>query len=214
MKTLLDLSLAKKLGASSAAVTAMLFCIILFNNSQIEDSAVISDRITEVRVPTAMASLQMLNGANRALAALRGWMLLGEDGFKSTRAAAWTDDIWPAFNTLNEASKNWTNPKNVERLKEVESILGDFEQRQIEIEDIAQTEDNVPSIKMLLHEAAPQADIIVRDITRMIDIEAELRATPERKALLGMMMAPPMWCSAPWSSWAAWRRWYPNHGSI
>ena len=187
MRMLLDLSLAKKLGASFFAVTAILFGIVLLNNSQTEESAAISDRITEVRVPTAMASLQMLNGTNRALAALRGWMLLGKDGFKTSRVAAWTDDIWPAFDTLKAASKNWTNPKNVERLKEIETILGDFEQRQIEIEDIAQTEDNVPSVKMLLHEAAPQAAVIVSEITRMIDLESELEATAERKALLGMM---------------------------
>ncbi|MBE9539999.1 MAG: HAMP domain-containing protein [Proteobacteria bacterium] len=182
-----NLSLSKKLGASFGAATLILVVIVVLNNVQLKSSSAVSTRITDIRVPTAMASLQMLNGTNHALAALRGWMLLGMDGFKEARAEAWDEDVRPALATLKAASKNWTNPENVVRLEEIEQILGDFERYQIEIEDIAQTEDNVPAVKMLLNQAAPQAQIIVSNITRMIDLEAKLPATRERKALLGMM---------------------------
>ncbi|MCP4341597.1 MAG: hypothetical protein GY799_22640 [Desulfobulbaceae bacterium] len=42
-------------------------------------------------------------------------------------------------------------------------------------------------MKILFKEAAPQAKILAENITKMIDVEAEQGATPERKALLGMM---------------------------
>jgi len=51
-----------------------------------------------------------------------------------------------------------TNPENIERFQQ-------------EIKDIAQTVDNVPSTKLLLNETAPQAVIIVQNITMMIDLE-------------------------------------------
>lgn len=182
-----NLSLMKKLLGGFGGIMLILVGIVAFNTIQIRGNAQISDRVSEVRVPTAMASIEMLNGINHALAALRGWMLLGNEAFIGQRASAWTDEINPALEIMKVRSQNWTNPTNVELLAEIEQILPEFEQFQIEIEEIAQTDQNVPSIEMLLTQAAPQAGAIISNITAMIDLESELAATPERKALLGMM---------------------------
>ena len=55
------------------------------------------------------------------------------------------------------------------------------------IEDIAQTLQNIPSIEMLYQQAVPQASIMSKEITELIDIELGLKASTQRKALLGMM---------------------------
>lgn len=187
MNMISNLSLGKKLGLSFLMVVIVMVGAILTNIIKVKDSAELSDRMTNLRAPTSQASMEMLNGVNHALAALRGWMLLGKDQFKQQREGAWSQGITPAVNVMKEKSVNWTNPENIERLKRIEKLLPEFEARQMEIEEIAQTPDNIPSVKMLLEEAAPQAAIMVTNITRMIDAEAKERATPERKVLLGIM---------------------------
>jgi len=146
-----------------------------------------SQKVVELRVPTAAASASILNGVNHALAALRGWMILGTDKFKNERQLAWDDEINSSLAILEEKSVNWTNPENVTRLAELKLLLVDFAIEQQKIEDIAQTVDNTPALKMLFEQAVPQASVMSKQITLMIDLEAQLDATPERKALLGMM---------------------------
>lgn len=182
-----NLSLARKLSLGFLVVIGIMIAIVLTSTIQIRRNADLSDRVADVRVPTAMASLELLNGLNKALAALRGWMLLGNASFVQQRESAWNAEIKPALQTLITLSDGWTNTDNVALLEEIEQILPDFERYQQEIEEIAQTDANVPALEMLLEQAAPQAKVIVDSITRMIDIEASLPATPERKALLGMM---------------------------
>jgi methyl-accepting chemotaxis protein len=184
---MINLSLRKRLGLGFSAMVLIITVVVLMNNQQVKNTQAISMRVTEVRVPTAEASLQMLNGINHALAALRGWMLLGKDKFKQQRGDAWSKGIYPSLAVMQEKSKTWTNPENIKRLKEMEQILSKFERSQKEIEDIAQTDDNIPALKILFVQAAPQATIMVTNITKLIDIEATQTANTERKALLGMM---------------------------
>jgi methyl-accepting chemotaxis protein len=146
-----------------------------------------STKITNLRIPTAQASASMLNGINHALAALRGWILLGENKFKDERAFAWDVEITPALNTLNTMSSHWTVPQNIIRLKELKVLLNDFNVEQQKIEKIAQTVENIPSLAILDQQVVPQASILSKEITTMIDIEFQLEATTERKVLLGIM---------------------------
>lgn len=155
--------------------------------NNIKETAITVERITQIRVPTAQSSMTMLNGLNQALAALRGWMLLGKDKFREERQNVWTQDIESAQALMQEKAKTWTNPENIERLNRINELLPKFKQAQQEIEDIAQTTGNVPAVKMLFEQAAPQAAIMVKNITAMIDLEANLSATDDRKMLLGIM---------------------------
>jgi len=88
---------------------------------------------------------------------------------------------------MKRYATNWTNPKNVERLNIIEKNLKNFRVYQQEIEDIAQSVDNTPAVKILFEEAAPRASVMVSSITKLIDLEAGQAATADRKALLGMM---------------------------
>ena len=176
-----------KIQIGFAAVAIIMVGIVSITIWQTKSVKSISDRVVDLRVPTAQSSLMMLNGINHSLAALRGWMILGKDKFKAEREKAWKEEITPSLNKMQEFAKNWTNPKNVERLKITQTKLAEFKQFQKEIEDIANSTDNLPANKILLQDAAPQADILLKSITGIINIEATLPATPQRKALLGMM---------------------------
>lgn len=182
-----NLKLTTKLGLGFGLVALTLTLSVTLTLFEVRGTKRITDRVVELRVPTARASLETLNGVNHSLAALRGWMLLGKEKFKSERLIAWSNDIDPAIAALKKYSENWTNPDNLDRLKIIESKLEEFRKYQTEIEAIAQTVDNVQATKILLEEAAPKASVLVETITEMIDIEAEQESSTERKALFGMM---------------------------
>jgi methyl-accepting chemotaxis protein len=183
----------RKLKISSRLIVGFLLLILIFTTSSVSSIFEITtitkstNKVVELRIPTAQASASVLNGVNHALAALRGWMLLGKDKFKDERQLAWDTEITPAIATLDKMSANWTNPKNKTHLKEIKILLKDFEQEQKNIENIAQTLQNIPSIEILYQQAVPTTSIMSKEITKLIDIELNLKANSERKALLGMM---------------------------
>ncbi len=176
-----------KIGVGYAMVGLILVGAVATTIWQVRRTAAVTNRVIDLRAPTAQASLGMMNGMNHSLAALRGWMILGKDKFKDERAKAWSQEIEPSMAVMKGFAVNWTDPKNIGRLEAIESKLSEFKTFQREIEDIARTIENTPATKILFEEAAPKAKVLGEQITRMIDLEATLSSTQERKALLGMM---------------------------
>ena len=179
-------TIGTRIGASFLLLAALLIGSISLSLYEVTSTAKISERAIHLRAPTVKTSTMLLNGVNYSLAALRGWMILGNENFKKQRVEAW-EIIETSLSGMENYAKNWTNPDNVRRLKEMQELFGVFKGFQQEIEDISGTIDNTPATKILLQEAAPQANILVDRITKIIDIEAGLPATRQRKDLLGMM---------------------------
>ena len=146
----------------------------------------VSNRIIELRMPTANSSAAMVNNINASLAALRGYMLTGAPKFKNGRAEVW-GEIDKTTAKMDELSKSWTNPKNVENLQVFKGVLNEFRVAQAKVEGIAKTIDEQPATKILVQDAAPLATTLVSEITKIITLERDLPATPMRKNLLGMM---------------------------
>ncbi|HHT9125222.1 MAG TPA: HAMP domain-containing methyl-accepting chemotaxis protein [Candidatus Brocadiia bacterium] len=182
-----NMKVGTKLFLGFGAITVILLVAVVTSLWQVSGTSKATTRLIELRAPTALTSLTMLNGLNHSLAALRGWIILGKDKFKDERSEAWSKEIEESLNDMRKLSARWTEHKNIERLNVIEKKLEEFKKCQQEIEDIAQTVDNTPANKVLIEQAAPQAAIMTTNITKMIDLEKELEATPERKALLGMM---------------------------
>lgn len=147
-----------------------------------------TDRIVNLRMPTALASQQMMNNINASLAALRGWMLIENPNFKKQRAAVWAD-IDKTKAAMDKLSESWTVPANVEAWNDFKSVLQEFRTAQQSVEDISHTADETPATKMLVTQAAPLASVMVGKITEMIDLE--VGATDDgrgnRVPVLGMM---------------------------
>lgn len=89
--------------------------------------------------------------------------------------------------TMKEFSRNSTVSKNVERLEEFIDVMEEFKVTQKQVEDIANTPAEQPALVVLFEEAVPRASVMSTAITTMIDEEKQLEATPQRKALLGVM---------------------------
>ena len=181
-----NLSIGKRLLIGCASLMLVLVAAVLVTVWQVGRTADLSHRVVELRVPTASASAGLVNDINASLASLRGWMLTANPAFKTERAAIWAD-IDRKVKEMNRLSKSWTVPANVRKWAAFKSVLAQFRAAQAKVEAIAHTADEKPATKILVTQAAPQAAIMVRSITAMIDIEGTLDAAPQRKALLGMM---------------------------
>ena len=150
-----------------------------------------TNRIVTIRMPTAQASARLLNDVNASLAALRGYMLTGNEVFKAQRAVVW-QDIDNTYGKLYQHSKNWTNPENIEKLQNFKKTMEEFRLAQAKVEKIANSKDEKPARAILINEAAPRAKVILQHITSMIDAEIKNAAndsgTPaERIKYLGYM---------------------------
>ncbi len=184
-----SMKIGTKMGVAFGIITALLIGAVGTTIWKIKSMGTVEtvERLTTIRVPTANASLMALNGVNHSLAALRGWIILGKDKFKDERVKAWSEEIKNSVAEMDRFSSEWTNPTNVEKLGIIREKIKLFERYQQEIEDIANTIDNTPASKILFEQATPQVAIMAENITKMIDLEANLEATAERKSLLGMM---------------------------
>ncbi|MFQ5508203.1 MAG: methyl-accepting chemotaxis protein [Leptospirillia bacterium] len=181
-----NMNVGRKIALGFGSVALIMLIMVVVARSQVQNTQAVDDRVINLRQPTVLASTNLLNGVNQSLAGLRGYMILGKGKFKAERQGGW-DLMNGAIAEMDEFSKNWTNPANVERLANIKQSMKVFAQAQQEIEDIAATPANTPATQLLVTEAAPRASVMVAEITNMINIEGKRAATPERKALLGMM---------------------------
>lgn len=182
-----NMKVSLKIGLGFAFVTLILMGVVLTTIQHVKKVEELSKRLVHLRTPTAHSSLMMLNGINHSLAALRGWIILGDDKFKVERAQAWDDQIQPSLDTMESLSAEWTDQANVERLTVIKGSLAEFKKFQMEIENIAQTEENTPAKKILFKQAEPLEEIIMRNISKMIKLELKIPASTQRKELLGLM---------------------------
>jgi len=184
----MKLTVGMKIGSGFAIIIVLMVINTFAGRLKINELGDVQSRLTDIRYPTLLAGRDMLNGINSSLAALRGYMILGSDPkkadlFASKRKQAW-QEIDTSLATFTTYSKNWTDPSNVEALQGIKQELSAFRKAQSEIEGIAQRSENIPSIHMLLTQAAPVAGKILKSITAIINEEATLAATPARKKLL------------------------------
>ncbi len=186
MKWFTHMNIGKKIITGFMLVTSIIVIMAIITINGISTTSSLNQRVIKLRQPTVLASTEMVNNINYSLAALRGYMILGNDKFKQQRVQAWKE-IRNSEKTLKLFAKNWTNPSNIERLETAVAALNKFEIAQDEIEAISGTIDDTPATKILVIEAAPQAKVMVSEITNIIDMEAKLAATKERKNLFSMM---------------------------
>jgi len=169
-------SLAVKIFSIPAIMIVIMLAIIAITTLKVKSTKVITDRVINLRAPTARTGVMLLNGVNYSLAALRGWIILGTDKFKTQRSDAWRG-IDEALARMDEFSKHWTVQANIKKLQDLKAHFRDFKAFQLEIEDIAQSPDNLPANKILFTVAAPLAGTMAREITKIIDLEAKNAAT-------------------------------------
>jgi methyl-accepting chemotaxis protein len=184
----MNLNISSRLIGGFAAMGIILAIAVGMTIFKVSDINKTATRIVDLRMPTAAASSNMVKNIQASLAALRGYMLTGASGFKNQRAEVWAD-IDTTIASMDELSKSWTNPKNVENLQVFKGVLEEFRIAQKQVEDIAKTPAEQPATLMLTTQAAPHAGVMVKSISKMIDLELQGQGGTggDRVQILGMM---------------------------
>ncbi len=191
MKLKINITVKNKLLLGFGGILLIMAVISINTFFSIKEIENTENSLLNLRFPTVLAGAELENGVNLSLAGLRGYMILGKDpkkaaAMRSVRQAG-LEKIDNAMRQMKDFSKSWTNPKNIEKLKEMEAYVEGFRKAQEEVEAIAHTVDEVPAFKTLLTETAPRAGKILKAISAMIDEEATLEASLQRKKLLKLM---------------------------
>ncbi len=187
----MKLTIRNKLFLGFGIVLASVTLISINNIIMMDNISEDERRLTELRLPTVVTGMELTDGIHLSLAGLRGYLILGKDPsmadkFKVERQKGW-DEIDQALKEMERLSKNWTDPDNIVLLNRLKREIEAFRTAQQEVENIAHTSGNIPSLNILLTEAAPRAEKIIAAITTMIEEEAVLPASPERKKLLKLL---------------------------
>jgi len=182
----INLNITGRLLAGFAAVVAILAVAVGTSVVIVNGVSGAVDRMVTLRTPVAIESTQLVGNLYSTLATLRGYLLTGNPQGKADRAAMWKEMDATAAE-FDKMSERFSNPENRRKWVEVKALLGEFRAAQDRAEALAFTPDAFPATKLLVTEAAPLADAMFSDITKMINEEERLEATPERKRLLKTM---------------------------
>jgi methyl-accepting chemotaxis protein len=139
-----------------------------------------------LRTPVALGSTEMVGNVYSTLATLRGYLLTGNPQGKLDRAAMWKE-LDQTVGEFDKMAVRFTNPKNKEMWASAKTLLVEFRAAQEKAETVAFTPDAFPATKILLTDAGPSAVVMLTEITKMINEEAGLPASAERKKLLKLM---------------------------
>jgi methyl-accepting chemotaxis protein len=175
-----------RLIAGFAAVCAVLAAAVGYTVFSVGGVSQTVDRMVTLRTPIALDTTEMVGNLYSTLATLRGYLLSGNPQGKADRAAMWKElDTTTA--KIDKMMERFTNPENKRKWAEARALLGEFRGVQDKAEAIAFTPDAYPATKLLDAEAGPRVQTMFSEVTKMINEEAGLEATPERKLLLKSM---------------------------
>ncbi len=127
-------------------------------------------RLAEVRTPIVREVAVAVGGIQRSLAALRGWIVLGDESLRLQRTKAWTEEIWPAVSALGEIGSDGPSELDPARVDALVESLHDLQEAQWWIEDVARTPGNEPARVLLERSVRPVADAIAAGIDALVDL--------------------------------------------
>ncbi len=150
-------------------------CIILITavfSTLIQTSSIerITEEIVDVRMPSTNTSGQMVNQINASLASIRGWLLTADVKFKDDRLVIWKE-IYRIRAKMDILSTHWQGTESKKKWSQAKHLLNEFEKIQEKIEAIGHTVDEKPATKILIQQAAPQIEKMIKYISYMIDLE-------------------------------------------
>ncbi|MFQ5491349.1 MAG: ATP-binding protein [Phycisphaerae bacterium] len=143
--------------------------------------------LANLRSPTAQAATSLYGGVESSLAALRGWLVLGDPAFKEERWRAWRERIRPTMKQLQNLGRCDHMANERQLLADIQDCLEDLDEAQWWIEDVAQSMGNEPAKALFNNKVDAIAQVIFTQTTALIDIEKNRLTRPSSQAVLGIM---------------------------
>uniref|UniRef100_UPI0035274810 HAMP domain-containing methyl-accepting chemotaxis protein n=1 Tax=Bradyrhizobium sp. (strain ORS 278) TaxID=114615 RepID=UPI0035274810 len=175
-----------RLLAGFGLICLLLACAVGYSAYAVSDVSERFRKIVELRSPVAIGSTQLVGDLQATLAALRGYLLTGDPEMKQQRAALWVE-FDKSIQDFDRLAQQLRVPANRALWAEAKPLLAEFRAAQDKAEAVAFTADAYPATRLLGGEASPLIATMFAEITKMIDEENGLEASPERKRLLKTM---------------------------
>ncbi len=183
MAKIFDLNIRARLILGFSVLCILLAAIVgttIFKLATVRESTRVN---VDRRVPTALTASDLEAKVYASLASLRGWLITGNDAFKTERAGVWKD-IQKRGSDMDRLSGEWTNEQNKVDWRAAKPLLDELRGAQDKAEAIAHTIDEQPAAKILATEAAPLARLMLQKAASIINEEGTIPSTDARKALL------------------------------
>jgi methyl-accepting chemotaxis protein len=180
---LLHLNIRGRLILGFGALCALLAAVVGTTILKVQTVNEATEKTVNLRVPTALTASDMVSEVYASLAALRGWLITGNDVFKADRGAVWKE-IQKRGSEMDRLSSKWTTEQNRLDWKQAKPLLDELRSAQDRAEAIAHTIDEQPAAKILATEAAPLAKLMLQKATSIINEESAIPSTDSRKSLL------------------------------
>ncbi|KIM00685.1 Methyl-accepting chemotaxis protein [Paramagnetospirillum magnetotacticum MS-1] len=116
-----------------------------------------ADRMLGLRMPVAQTGSAIEGRMYASLAALRGYLLTGKDGFKTERAEIW-GELGAQMAEMDRLVARFTNPRNQDAWTEARTLLLELKTAQGKAEALGATREGV---EILVSEAIPRVNRLV-----------------------------------------------------
>ncbi|UTW13401.1 response regulator [Marinobacterium rhizophilum] len=169
-------TLAQKIGLGYTLMVLVLAAAVVLTIWQVGVLHQIAGRLIEVREPTAKAGLEIEQGTGSSLAALQGWLIVGEEQFREQRRQVWVNNIRAPLSRFESLSRNWTNADNVARLDNLKALLDELEFYENQVDALAAT-DRQQAIALLGSKVLPLGEQVNIVLSEMVDDQRSLLRT-------------------------------------
>ena len=180
---LLHLNIRGRLIFGFGVLCALLAAVVGTTILKVQTVNDATERTVNLRMPTALTANDLVAEVYASLAALRGWLITGNDAFKAERTVLWKE-IQKRGSEMDRLSGYWTVEQNKLDWNQAKPLLDELRNAQDRAEAIAHTIDEQPAAKILATEAAPLAKLMLQKATSIINEEGAIPSTDSRKNLL------------------------------
>jgi methyl-accepting chemotaxis protein len=149
---------------------------------QIRANGAMTQQMVSERLPSTMTGNRLVANVQASTAALRDWMLSGNEAFKGSRAAVW-NEIDQDVQRLDALQQNWDDADKAD-WDQAKALLGALRAAQQDTETVARSEAEQPALTKLAKDAKVPEAVITSGLTAMTNEEQTQPTSDERKDLL------------------------------
>jgi methyl-accepting chemotaxis protein len=189
----MKLSIAKKLGLGFGAIMIVMVVSAIITSVNLRSMNHNVTKMLDEATPAVRACDRLMSATNQSLAALRGYLILGDDpkdakSYKADRADAWRD-IDAAFSDLDRYAQRWDEEKDRRNVAQIKHLLDELRNAQQKIEDVAHTKRNIKSDAAMRSEVEPRIAIVRKKLSSVMAEEMKQDASADRRELLEAVAA-------------------------